>query len=132
MVEHTLDESPPAASGASPPPDALAPEALRTELINIVRNSWGRPTGTNRNEFIVDNILAKLAQYYAAAATPEMTAEAPQTFVIIQELAHGVDRIISAGSTMSNDAQPSDVRQRWAASAIALREAWNRFLATLT
>lgn len=116
----------------SPPPDALAPEALREELINIVLPFTAGHPRREKAECAVDGILAKLAVYYAAAATPEATAEAPQTFAIIQELAHAVDRVVHAGAKLSNDGQPSDARKGWQDAAAGIRTAWNKFLATLT
>lgn len=115
----------------SPPPDALAPEALREELITIVLRSTQR--GREVAETTVDHVLAKLAVYYAAAATPEVVAEAPQTFAIIQELAHAVERAITAGAACSQAwSENSPQRGGWQRAAKGLRDSFNRLMGALS
>ena len=82
-------------------PDALSPEALREEMVNIVLpslGSAGNRIARMKAEHVVDEILVKLMTYYSAVATPEVVSSAPQTFAVIQRLTHAAEQALTAGS----------------------------------
>jgi len=135
MVEHTSSASNPAPeASALPAPDALSPEALREEIINIIMGlGGGAHVARGAAEKKADGVLAKLMLYYMDAATPEVVAEAPQTFALVQEVAHSVDRIVSAGAKLAGPLPEDDpLRKTWAEAAVALRASWARFMTVVT
>jgi len=123
LLEEALDD---------PQPDALAPEALREELINIVSRK-GLPMARTAAEIKVDAVLAKLAEYYASVAVPEVQAPIHEQYDAIMRLEFMRDRIINAGASMSSQlAEEDPLRKRWIDCVAPFREAVSKIVSLLS
>lgn len=79
-------------------PNALAPEAMRQEFINIVVNQSHARLSHDRAGKIVDSILEKQMQFYAAMAEPEVDmVEAAQ---VVSEVKGIVEALIRQGASV--------------------------------
>ena len=116
----------------APKPDAPSPEALREELINHMFAHMGGKASRAKLEKVVDGMLAIQMVYYARMATPEVVAEAPNTYAALQKLAHGVDRVAHAGADCAG-AFPEGAPQRlaWHKAIYSLRNSFNEVMACL-
>lgn len=111
-----------------PKPDALDPMALREEIVNLISRQ-GAFVARGAAEKKADAVLNKLAEYYAAVATPEVNAPVHKQFEALGRLQFTSDRILEAGAGMSRElAELDPLRQRWIRVAPEFRAAVQQVL----
>lgn len=114
---------------SEPTPDALAPDAMREEFTNILYAKSGGKLSRNKCYEMVDAVLAKQMQFYAAVAEPEVNAAPHRVNDVLHEVQFTAGRLIEVGATMSQHWADNDpTRQRWQRCAVAFRQAVDNFL----
>lgn len=108
-----------------PQPDAMEPHVLAKELENILVAGSGGKLSRPKCEDLVQRILTKQMQFYAAVATPEITANAQEQYQVISDLQGTVEALIRCGAQGVEHMLP-DVRVRWQTLAGRARTAVNR------
>lgn len=68
-----------------PEPSAPNPVLMRVEFINIITAHGGGKISFNKAALMVDKIIARQMQYYAAMADPQMEADNREQLAIVME-----------------------------------------------
>lgn len=112
-----------------PKPDALAPEAMREEFTNILFAKSGGKLSRNKCYEMVDAMLAKQMQFYAAVAEPEVVAAPHKVNDVLHEVQFTAGRLLEAGAEMSGYfGEGDEMRKKWQKRAVAFRQAVDHFL----
>lgn len=112
-----------------PTPDALGPEAMREEFTNILFAKSGGKLSRQKCYDMVDAVLAKQMQFYAAVAEPEVVAAPHKVNDVLHELQFTAGRLLEAGAeAVGYFGEKDDLRLKWQKRAIAFRQAVGNFL----
>lgn len=102
-----------------PMPDAPSPVLMRLEFINIITAHSGGKIGFNKAALMVDKIIARQMQYYAAMADPQMEADNREQLQIVMEAKGIIEALVrQAGAS----AEFMSDRQLWIRTAARARE----------
>ena len=102
-----------------PLPDAPSPVLMRVEFINIITAHSGGKIGFNKAALMVDKIIARQMQYYAAMADPQMEADNREQLQIVMEAKGIIEALVrQAGASAEFMAD----RQLWIRTAARARE----------
>lgn len=89
-----------------PEGNALAPEVMRAEMINIVVGQGEGRIHRHAAGNIVDAILQKQMQYYAAMATPEVSVPVEDQMRLVLENSGLVSALITQGAAFTQFMAP--------------------------
>tara|TARA_B100000678_G_scaffold287994_2_gene295597 strand:+ start:6986 stop:7339 length:354 start_codon:yes stop_codon:yes gene_type:complete len=79
-------------------PDAPAPEVMHFELGNMLFAASGGKMSRDKCNEVVTRMLARQMEYYAAMATPEVTASSEEQMMAVGELQGLVNALITTGA----------------------------------
>lgn len=99
-------------------PNALGPEALREEFVNMLQGRGG--LRREKAERLTDDMLVRLMNFYAAQAEPEVTDDTQKIMVALTGLEEAAFATIRAGATVV-DFMTDDVKGNWVRNAANLR-----------
>lgn len=120
----------------SPRPDAMDPGVLREEIINIIcRPHLGVGTSRKKAEALTDDILLKLAQFYAATAQMVDVTQDAQAYTQVGAMNVAVGEMLRLGPAVCgclDDGGYAKEANVWRARAARLRNAWNPLFERLT
>lgn len=102
-----------------PMPDAPSPVLMRVEFINIITAHSGGKIGFNKAQLMVDKIIARQMQYYAAMADPQMEAENREQLTVVMEAKGLIEAILRQGGAVA-EFMPD--RLLWVRTAVRARE----------
>lgn len=115
---------------SEPKPDALSPEVMREEFINILFAKSGGKLLRHKCAEMVDTILEKQMQFYQAVAQPELTADTTQIMLALTGLAGCTEAVIRSGAAHTSRMNGKE-HALWQRNATMLREKVNAILELL-
>lgn len=103
-------------------PDALAPMALTTEMVNKMVAKCGGKISVQKANDVVDELLQIQMRFYAAIATPELDkADAEEAMMTVGQLNGRIAALIVVGAEAVEHLTP-DRRKAWQTNAASVRE----------
>lgn len=111
-------------------PDAMGPEALREDLIVIVKTK-GLPMTYHAAEIKVDACLERLMQFYAAQATPEVNSDSAKVMALLGGIEGCMNACLNAGAGVVH-MMSIDQQNVWRKNAARLRQEVAGLLSILT
>lgn len=101
--------------GDTPLPNAPNPVLMRVEFINIIMAHAPGKVSYNKAELMVDKILARQMQYYAAMADPQMEADNREQLQVVTEAKGMIEALVRQGGAVAEFMSDRALWQRTAA-----------------